>query len=173
MGNYRYFNKYFKYLKVRNNYFKKGNEVYMIQSNNIAIIFANTNLEYTQQMLDKTIKKLSEVEKNSVQIYKVPGCFEIPIAIEMINDKKEYDVYCVIGAFATFGEEIYMEMIKNTQRDIQKISSEIKIPIINGVVVSETKEKLKIFSEMYSDKLAENIIQMNQFIDAVNKEEKF
>ena len=78
---------------------------------------------------------------NQVDIVWVPGSFELPIAAKILVKKKSYDVVIALGAVIRGETSHYDVVISEASKGISQVSSEYDVPIIFGVLTTDTMQQ--------------------------------
>ena len=78
---------------------------------------------------------------NQVDIVWVPGSFELPIAAKTLIKKKSYDVVIALGAVIRGETSHYDVVISEASKGISQVSYENDIPIIFGVLTTDTMQQ--------------------------------
>ena len=78
---------------------------------------------------------------NQVDIVWVPGSFELPIAAKTLMKKKSYDVVIALGAVIRGETSHYDVVISEASKGISQVSHENNIPIIFGVLTTDTMQQ--------------------------------
>ena len=78
---------------------------------------------------------------NQVDIVWVPGSFELPIAAKTLMKKKSYDVVIALGAVIRGETSHYDVVISEASKGISQVSNEYNIPIIFGVLTTDTMQQ--------------------------------
>ena len=78
---------------------------------------------------------------NQVDIVWVPGSFELPIAAKSLLNKKSYDVVIALGAVIRGETSHYDVVVSEASKGIAQISNENNIPIIFGVLTTDTMQQ--------------------------------
>lgn len=87
-----------------------------------------------------TLKKQG-VEEERIETVRVPGAFEIPLVARQLARSKKYDAVICLGAVIR-GETPHFDYISSEMsRGIAQASSETGIPIVFGVLTTETAEQ--------------------------------
>ena len=71
----------------------------------------------------------------------VPGSFELPIAAKMLLKKTKYDVVIALGAVIRGETSHYDVVISEASKGISKVSYEYNIPIIFGVLTTDSMQQ--------------------------------
>jgi 6,7-dimethyl-8-ribityllumazine synthase len=79
--------------------------------------------------------------EGNIEITRVPGAFEIPLAAKMLAKTKKYDAIICLGAVMK-GDTSHNQYIANESiKGIVKISLDFDIPISFGVITPDTLEQ--------------------------------
>ena len=78
---------------------------------------------------------------NQVDIVWVPGSFELPIAAKTLIKKKSFDVVIALGAVIRGETSHYDVVISEASKGISQVSNEYNIPIIFGVLTTDTMQQ--------------------------------
>jgi 6,7-dimethyl-8-ribityllumazine synthase len=109
----------------------------------IAIVASRFNSFIVDRLYDGAIKSLevNGVNKESITVVKVPGAFEIPVAVEAVLDKDEYDAVITLGAIIK-GETPHFDFIANEcTHGISQLAMNSGIPVIFGVLTVDNTEQ--------------------------------
>ena len=79
--------------------------------------------------------------RDRVDIVWVPGSFELPIAAKTLMKKKSYDVVIALGAVIRGETSHYDVVISEASKGISQVSYENNIPIIFGVLTTDTMQQ--------------------------------
>ena len=71
----------------------------------------------------------------------VPGSFELPIAANALSRKDKFDVIIALGAVIKGETSHYDVVVNEASKGISKISYENNIPIIFGVLTTDTMQQ--------------------------------
>ena len=131
----------------------EGNE--SVNEANIAIVASRYNSFIVDRLLEACINTLFNggVQKKGMTLVRVPGAFEIPIAVKRLADKKNHDAIIALGAIIR-GETSHFEYIANeVSRGLSSIALQTDIPVIFGVLtVDNTQQALDRSGEEESNK---------------------
>ena len=105
----------------------------------IAIIKAKFNSDITDEMANKSNKRLLELGVKNIKNFEVPGSFELPYACKkVIND---FDGIIAIGCLVKGETDHYKYIAQYSTYGIQKIAIEASKPIIFGILTVENKQQ--------------------------------
>jgi 6,7-dimethyl-8-ribityllumazine synthase len=109
----------------------------------LAIVVSRFNSFMTQKMLDGAMDSLIRhgISEKDVDIFWVPGAFEVPVTCKKIASKKTYDgivaISCVIRGATPHFDYVSSEASKG----IAQVMLESGIPIGFGIVTADTLEQ--------------------------------
>jgi len=78
---------------------------------------------------------------SNVDIVWVPGSFELPIAANALVKKSNFDVIITLGAVIKGETSHYDVVINEASKGISKVSHENGVPIIFGVLTTDTMQQ--------------------------------
>ncbi len=110
---------------------------------NIAIVASRFNSFIVDRLYDGAIKMLnsSGINNEAITSVKVPGAFEIPVAVQALLDENEYDAIITLGAIIR-GETPHFDFISNEcTRGIGQLAIDSGVPVIFGVLTVDNSEQ--------------------------------
>jgi len=108
----------------------------------IALIWSRFNEFIGTKLLEGARDALirHEVDEKNIDIYKVPGAFEIPYTLNLIKEKG-YDAIICLGAVIKGATPHFEYVASQVSRGVASISLTTKTPIIFGVLTTESIEQ--------------------------------
>ena len=113
----------------------------------VGIVIARFNDLITNKILSGCLDCLKrhgiDISENSKSLDTVwvPGSFELPIAAKALVNKSEYDVIIALGAVIKGETSHYDVVISEASKGISKVSYDSHIPIIFGVLTTDTMQQ--------------------------------
>ncbi len=106
---------------------------------NIAIVVSLFNEEVTKELLAGSLKRLLElgVAKQNILVLEVPGAIEIPLALQRVLQNCSFDAAIALGAVIRGETSHYDYVCQQVSNGVQKISLDLDVPIIFGVLTTE------------------------------------
>ncbi len=80
-------------------------------------------------------------EENNIQLIKVPGAFEMPLAAAHMAAKKEYDAIIALGAVIRGGTPHFEYVAGECTKGLATVSAQHNIPVAFGVLTVDTIEQ--------------------------------
>jgi 6,7-dimethyl-8-ribityllumazine synthase len=108
-----------------------------------AIIVSRFNDFITNKLLDGAVDALlrhGAVEQN-VDIIKVPGAFEIPLAAKIIAEKKKHNAIICLGTIIRGATSHFEYVAAEATKGIATASLETGLPISFGILTTESIEQ--------------------------------
>ncbi|MBL1142855.1 MAG: 6,7-dimethyl-8-ribityllumazine synthase [Proteobacteria bacterium] len=112
-------------------------------SANIAIVASRFNSFIVDRLYDGAINSLKAngISENNITVVKVPGAFEIPVAVKNLLDNNKYDAVITLGAVIR-GETPHFDFICNEcAHGILKLAIKSGVPVIFGVLTVDNTEQ--------------------------------
>ncbi len=107
----------------------------------ICIVISTYNNEITSKLYLSAIKELTKYKFKSIDVYRVPGAFEIPVVIAKLA--KKYDGFIAVGCIIK-GETANFDLICNSITDgIMQLSINEKKPIGNSILTLLNSKQAK------------------------------
>jgi 6,7-dimethyl-8-ribityllumazine synthase len=111
----------------------------------IGIIVSEWNPEITDSLCEGAVETLIEqgIKKKLIQVYKVPGSFELPLGAQYLIENAEVDAVICLGCVIQ-GETRHFEFIcQAVSQQIAKLNTDYNMPVIFGVLTTDTFEQAK------------------------------
>lgn len=109
----------------------------------VGIAAARFNERHVDSLLAQVCAQLkaSGVKEKSIEVVRVPGSNELPSALQMLAKGRRFDVLVALGVLIR-GDTIHYELIAEAAtHGLQRLSLDLGIPVINGVVVAEKQSQ--------------------------------
>ena len=141
-----------------------------------AIIVSRFNDFITDKLVGGAMDALvrSGAHADDVQIIKVPGAFEIPLAAKKIAQKKQVDAVVCLGAVIRGATPHFDYVSAEVTKGIAVVSLETEVPVIFGIITTDTIEQAieragtKSGNKGWS--AAMTAVEMANLIDAVDQD---
>lgn len=79
--------------------------------------------------------------ENDIDIYKVPGAFEIPLVAKKLVQKNEYHAIICLGAVIRGATSHYDYVCAEVSKGIAVVSLDAQVPVIFGILTTDTIEQ--------------------------------
>lgn len=109
----------------------------------VAIVVARFNEFITSKLLSGAMDNLIRhgIEKEQIDVYWVPGAFEIPFITKQIVTKKDYDGIITLGAVIRGATSHYDLVTNEVAKGVAQVGLQAQIPVVFGVLTTETIEQ--------------------------------
>jgi len=109
----------------------------------IAIVISRFNSRVTNILKEGAIDCLErhEVREQDIDVYWVPGSFELSMLLSKVVNIKKYDGFLVLGALIRGDTPHFDLLASETTKGIAKISMQTVKPVGFGVVTADTEEQ--------------------------------
>src|SRR3989338_757494 len=104
-----------------------------------AIIFSRFNEFVTEKLLDGCLQTLinNKIEKENIDIIKVPGTFEIPTVAGSLIDLEKYAAIICLGCVIRGETSHYDHLCNAVSNELCRLSTESRMPVIFGILTCE------------------------------------
>ncbi len=109
----------------------------------IGIVVSRWNDFMTGKLLEGALDALTrhDIPEERIEIARVPGSFELPLAAKAMVESKRYDAVICLGVVIR-GETPHFDFVAaETTKGIAQISLQSGLPVSFGVVTSDTIEQ--------------------------------
>jgi 6,7-dimethyl-8-ribityllumazine synthase len=108
-----------------------------------AIVVSRFNSFISEKLLEGALDALNRhgADEKVIDIYKVPGSFEIPLVAKRLAQKKNVDAVICLGAVIKGGTPHFHYIASEVAKGIAMVSLESEKPISFGILTTETIEQ--------------------------------
>ena len=108
-----------------------------------ALVISRFNDFITNRLLEGAQDALLRhgVRGEDIDISRVPGSFEIPLAAKKLAQTKKYDAVICLGAVIRGETPHYEYVATEVSRSIGRLSLDTGLPVIYGVITADTLEE--------------------------------
>ncbi|MGA8835679.1 MAG: 6,7-dimethyl-8-ribityllumazine synthase [Candidatus Sulfotelmatobacter sp.] len=108
-----------------------------------AIVVSRFNAFITERLLLSAVDGLvrSGAEKKDIELARVPGAFEIPLAARKLAETKKYDAIICLGCLLRGDTAHYDVLVNEVTRGIGQSAQETGVPHAFGVLTCENLEQ--------------------------------
>jgi len=108
-----------------------------------AVIVSRFNELITSKLLEGAKDALLRhgVNENDIDTAWTPGCFEIPLVAKKLAQKGQYNALICLGAVIRGATPHFEYISSEVNRGIGKISMDIGLPVIQGIITADTLEQ--------------------------------
>jgi 6,7-dimethyl-8-ribityllumazine synthase len=108
-----------------------------------SIVVSRFNSFITERLLVSAVDGLlrSGAERNNIDLVRVPGAFEIPLAARKLAETRKYDAIICIGCLLRGDTAHYDVIVNEVTRGIGQSAQETGVPHAFGVLTCDTLEQ--------------------------------
>jgi len=108
-----------------------------------AIVAGRFNDFITKSLIGGAVDALvrHEVAESDVEVYKVPGAFEIPLMCKKLVEGGKYDGVITLGAVIRGSTPHFDFVSSEVAKGVAKVALESGVPVIFGVLTTDTIEQ--------------------------------
>ncbi|NVJ59436.1 MAG: 6,7-dimethyl-8-ribityllumazine synthase [Gammaproteobacteria bacterium] len=108
-----------------------------------AILVARWNSFVVESLLQGAIDTLKRhgVDEKNIEIFRVPGAFEMPIAAKRIAAKKQHDAIIALGAVIRGGTPHFEYVAGECTKGLAQVSLDADVPLAFGVLTVDSIEQ--------------------------------
>lgn len=108
-----------------------------------AIVVGRWNSFVVESLLEGAVDSLVRhgIEESDIEIYRVPGAFEIPLAVKRVAATKKYDAIVALGAVIRGGTPHFEYVAGECTKGLGVVSLDYGIPVAFGVLTVDTIEQ--------------------------------
>mgnify|MGYP000337764735 CR=1 FL=1 len=109
----------------------------------IGIVQARFNEDITNALAESCLAELMKlgVKAKNVTLVQVPGALEVPLALQGLADRSDYDALIALGCIIR-GETYHFELVANESgAGVTRLSLDYQIPIANAIITTENMEQ--------------------------------
>lgn len=113
------------------------------ENNKFAILVARFNSFIVESLLEGAIDTLKRhgVNESDIEIIRVPGAFEMPIAAQRLAAKSKYDAIIALGAVIRGGTPHFDYVAGECVKGLAQVSLNADIPVTFGVLTVDSIEQ--------------------------------
>lgn len=106
-----------------------------------AIVVARFHTAVTEAMLSCARQSLEDAGAEALDIFHVPGSFELPLAVKLLAQRRVYHAIVALGAVIR-GETPHFDFVSaEAARGLQQVALETGVPVAFGVLTTDTLQQ--------------------------------
>ena len=107
----------------------------------IGIVQARFNEDITNALAKACIAELEALGVTSIDHVMVPGALEVPVALQAMAERAEYDALIALGCIIR-GETYHFELVANESgAGVTRVGMDYHVPIANAILTTENLEQ--------------------------------
>ena len=106
-----------------------------------AIVVARFHTAITEAMLSCARRSLEDSGAEALDIFHVPGAFELPLMVKLLTQRRVYHALVALGAVIR-GETPHFDFVSaEAARGLQQVALEAGVPVAFGVLTTDTLQQ--------------------------------
>jgi 6,7-dimethyl-8-ribityllumazine synthase len=109
-----------------------------------AIVVARFNSFIVESLLDgavDTLKRVGNVDAADITVIRIPGAFELPLAVQKVAASQKYDAIIALGAVIRGGTPHFEYVAGECTKGIAQVMMQYGLPVSFGVLTVESIEQ--------------------------------
>ncbi len=138
----------------------------------IAIVAARFNANLVDQMIGGALTQLQDLgfDKSQVDIFRVPGAFELPLIVKKCAVSKKYAGIIAFGVVIKGDTDHYNYICTESTRGLMKVMLKEQVPVAMGVLTTDNLQQARQRAEIKQEnKGAEVTRSLLEMIDLTSK----
>ena len=111
-----------------------------IEGARVAIVQAAWHKEHSDKMVAVSTEILQAAQCATVDLYPVPGTYEIPLTAKKLAKSGKYDAIIVYGIIIRGDTDHYEVLLQTVIRELGKVLYDYEVPIIMEILPASTIE---------------------------------
>jgi 6,7-dimethyl-8-ribityllumazine synthase len=114
-----------------------------VQKANFCIVVARFNSFVVESLLEGAVDTLKRhgAAESDITVVRVPGAFELPLALEKIAAKGDYDAVIALGAVIRGGTPHFEYVAAECVKGMAQVNLKHGVPVAFGVLTVDTIEQ--------------------------------
>lgn len=107
------------------------------------IVVSRFNDFITNKLLEGALDALERLgaEEENIAVVRVPGSWEIPVAVKVLAESGDYDAIIALGAVIRGGTAHWQYIASEASKGIASVAMQTGMPVINGILTPDTIEQ--------------------------------
>jgi len=110
----------------------------------IAVVVARFNQFINDSLVDGAVdalKRVGQVKDENITLVKVPGAYELPLAVRRLAETKKFDAIIALGAVIRGGTAHFEYVAGEASSGLGHVALDSDIPVAFGVLTTENIEQ--------------------------------
>ena len=144
----------------------------IVRGARFGIVLGRFNAFIGERLLEGAIDTLARhgAEPNTIEVVRVPGAYEIPLAIKIMATSKKYDALIALGAVIR-GETPHFEYVAGEcAKGLAQVGMQFELPIAFGVLtVDSIQQAIERAGGKVGNKGADAALSVIEMINLIKK----
>jgi 6,7-dimethyl-8-ribityllumazine synthase len=133
----------------------------------IGIVQARFNESVTNALEQACRAELAAlgVDDDHIDLMRVPGALEVPVALQAMAEKGGYDALVALGCVIR-GETYHFELVANeSAAGVSRVALDYQLPVANAILTTETLEQAEARQVDKGRDAARVVVEMCRLLD--------
>ncbi len=119
----------------------------------LAVVAARFNSEIVNNLLEGALTTLQDhgVSATNIEVFKVPGAFELPVLAQHLADTNKYAAIITLGCVIRGDTPHFDYVAGECARGVMDVSLNSGVPVIFGVLTTDTPAQARARSDLGGD----------------------
>ncbi|MGB0204404.1 MAG: 6,7-dimethyl-8-ribityllumazine synthase [Neptuniibacter sp.] len=110
---------------------------------NYSIVVGRFNSFVVESLLEGALDTLKRhgVSEENIRVVRVPGAFEIPLAVKRLAAQKKDDAIIALGAVIRGGTPHFEYVSSESSKGVAQVSLDYDVPVANGILTVNSIEQ--------------------------------
>ena len=133
----------------------------------IGIVQARYHEDITSALAKACIAELEALGVTSIDHVMVPGALEVPVALQAMAERAEYDALIALGCIIR-GETYHFELVANESgAGVSRVALEYHVPVVNAILTTENLAQAEARQEEKGREAARVAVEMINLLDRI------
>ncbi|MBV2128040.1 6,7-dimethyl-8-ribityllumazine synthase [Arsukibacterium indicum] len=117
---------------------------YAAKDKKFALVVARFNGFIVESLLEgalDTLKRVGNVAEDDITVVRIPGAFEMPLALQRVAASKKYDAIIALGAVIRGGTPHFEYVSGECTKGIGQVALAYNLPVAFGVLTVDSIEQ--------------------------------
>ncbi|WP_333607796.1 6,7-dimethyl-8-ribityllumazine synthase [Arsukibacterium sp.] len=117
---------------------------YSANGKKIAIVVARFNSFIVESLLSgavDTLQRVGNIAEQDITVVRIPGAFELPLAVQRVAASKKYDAIVALGAVIRGGTPHFEYVSGECTKGIAQVMMQHDLPVAFGVLTVDSIEQ--------------------------------
>jgi 6,7-dimethyl-8-ribityllumazine synthase len=123
--------------------FEHHEVAYQVEGARFALAASRFNEDIVARLLDGAVDTLNShgIETEAITIVRVPGAFELPLAVKRLAASGRFDAIIALGAVIRGATPHFEYVAGECARGLGRVALELELPVAFGVLTVDTMEQ--------------------------------
>jgi 6,7-dimethyl-8-ribityllumazine synthase len=109
----------------------------------VGIVVSRFNSLITERLLEGALDRLrrSNVSDETIDVFRVPGAFEVPKAAKVMADTGRYDGIIALAAVIRGATPHFEYVASEVSKGLARVNLDVDVPVAFGVITADTVDQ--------------------------------